>query len=318
MYDKSTDSSQPAPYAARSFPPPARSLLARDVSGTLHFTRMRKSSLLLGFALAIAPFAFTSAAEDTRPIAGIMDNSFLVEEAYNQEAGVVQHITTAAYSHTRDTGESAWNFSFTQEWPFVSQRHQLSYTLPYTSTRDGGITRSGLGDVLLNYRYQAYLDEQTLTAFAPRLSVILPTGNARRGFGDDTTGLQVNLPFSTALNERWYFHANAGTTILPDAASAGGANLRHYNVGASVIYAATSTTHFLCEVVNNWTQEFDSGRSTRRPAVVLSPGVRHAYNLPRNLQIVVGAAVPLGLTNAAPDYGLFLYLSIEHSFGSSR
>lgn len=280
---------------------------------------MRNLFLLLAFALASAPFESASGAEDTRPVVGIMDNSFLVEEAYNQEAGVVQHISTAAYSRTRDTGESAWNFSFTQEWPFLSQRHQLSYTLPYTSTHDSGITRSGLGDVLLNYRYQAYLDEQTLTAFAPRLSVILPTGNARRGFGDDTTGVQINLPFSTTLNERWYFHANAGMTLLPDAASAGGANLRHYNVGASVIYAATSTTHFLCEVVNNWTQEFDSaGRSTRRPAVVLSPGIRHAYNLPRDLQIVVGAAVPLGLTNAAPDYGVFLYLSIERPFGGNR
>ena len=30
--------------------------------------------------------------KDPRPAAGLQDNSFLIEEAYNQEAGVVQHI----------------------------------------------------------------------------------------------------------------------------------------------------------------------------------------------------------------------------------
>ena len=33
-----------------------------------------------------------------RPIDGISDNSFLIEEAYNQEEGVVQHILTAVYT----------------------------------------------------------------------------------------------------------------------------------------------------------------------------------------------------------------------------
>ena len=33
-----------------------------------------------------------------RPIEVIEDNSFLIEEAYNQEPGVVQHIFTAAYT----------------------------------------------------------------------------------------------------------------------------------------------------------------------------------------------------------------------------
>ena len=43
----------------------------------------------------------------------IEDNSFLIEEAYNQEAGVVQHINTMFYDWKHDT----WSYSFTQEWP---------------------------------------------------------------------------------------------------------------------------------------------------------------------------------------------------------
>jgi hypothetical protein len=274
---------------------------------------MKSMTLYLASALALPPML---AAEDTRPVSGIMDNSFLVEEAYNQEAGVVQHITTAAYSRDRATGESRWDFSFTQEWPFLSQRHQLSYTLPYGRVHSGGSTVRGLGDVLLNYRYQAIFDEKTLMAFAPRVSLVVPSGNVDRGLGDGSTGVQVNLPFSTTIGDRWFVHLNAGTTMLPNADSADGAALRHYNAGASVIYAATLTTHAMLEFVTTWPQQFDRpGRSNRRPEVILSPGLRHAINRPHDLQIVLGLAAPIGLSRPAPDYGVYLYASFEHPFG---
>lgn len=55
---------------------------------------------------------------------GIQDNSFLVEEAYNQNFGVVQHIS----SFTRFWDSKDWNYSFTQEWPVPGdERHQLSW-----------------------------------------------------------------------------------------------------------------------------------------------------------------------------------------------
>src|SRR5262249_41909917 len=77
----------------------------------------------------------------TEPTAeGIQDNSFLVEEAYNQEAGVVQHIFNAQWSVDRHSGseDRMWNFAFTQEWPLFGQTHQLSYTVPYSFVNAGG------------------------------------------------------------------------------------------------------------------------------------------------------------------------------------
>ncbi|MEY2601950.1 MAG: hypothetical protein QOJ36_1269, partial [Verrucomicrobiota bacterium] len=47
---------------------------------------------------------------------------------------------------------------------------------------------------------------------------------------------------------------------------------------------------------------------------LVSPGVRYAFNLPNDAQLVVGAAVPIGITPDAPDYGLFFYCSFEHPF----
>jgi len=58
----------------------------------------------------------------TAPLASqsprIEDNSFLIEEAYNQERGVVQHIS----AWERSLGSSAWGFAFTQEWPLVTTK----------------------------------------------------------------------------------------------------------------------------------------------------------------------------------------------------
>ncbi|HWH70087.1 MAG TPA: hypothetical protein VNT26_11930, partial [Candidatus Sulfotelmatobacter sp.] len=153
-----------------------------------------------------------------RNVDGIMDNSFLVEEAYNQEKGVVQHILTAIYAldHAPGSEDQLWNLAFTQEWPLFSQTHQLSYTIPYNFARTGGQGDNGFGDVLLNYRYQAYFNPDTLMAFAPRASLVLPTGDKDLGFGGDKVGAQFNLPFSTTLGDYWFVHLNAGLTYLPE------------------------------------------------------------------------------------------------------
>ena len=59
----------------------------------------------------------------------IEDNSFFIEEAYNQEARVVQHISTFSYVAGAAPERDG---SFTQEWPIGGQAHQLSYTIPYS------------------------------------------------------------------------------------------------------------------------------------------------------------------------------------------
>src|SRR3954452_2591720 len=122
------------------------------------------------------------------PAAQIQDNSFLLEEAYNQEAGVVQHISTFARA---TNGE--WNFGFTQEWPLGGIQHQLSYTLLIQHVETGS---TGLGDVALNYRYQLLGNPQARTVMAPRVSVLLPIGNEAAGRGAGAVGLQTNLPLT--------------------------------------------------------------------------------------------------------------------------
>jgi len=112
---------------------------------------MSRILLPLVFLLALSstpaqqPAAGTQSAKP--PI--IQDNSFLVEEAYNQEKGVVQHINT----FTRFRGGN-WVYTFTQEWPVFSQKHQLSYTIPVQRNGERSAGGTGVGDIALNYRYQ--------------------------------------------------------------------------------------------------------------------------------------------------------------------
>src|SRR3982750_1453433 len=118
------------------------------------------------------------AAQPPAPAPRIEDNSFLPEEAYNQEPRVVQHISVL---DVLARGGVGWSYSFTQEWPLFGQTHQLSYTIPVTHGE--GAAGTGLDDVALNYRYQLVGSGETRVAVAPRVSAILPTGNPDRDRG---------------------------------------------------------------------------------------------------------------------------------------
>ena len=181
-----------------------------------------------------------AAAQKERPIDVIEDNSFLIEEAYNQEPGVVQHIFTARYIN--DSRRRGWEFSFTQEWPIFSQNHQFSYTIRSYHLVENGDRQNGLGDVLLNYRYQLLEEDEAKPAFAPKFSLILPSGSRRRGTGDGVVGYEWGLPFSKKVTGQLALHANFGLTYLPNVRAplgSGGLSSEHslvsYNLGASAI-----------------------------------------------------------------------------------
>lgn len=218
----------------------------------------------------------------------IADNSFLIEEAYNQEPGVVQHISTFALA---DGGD--WAYSFTQEWPFFSQRHQLSYTVPFARIEGANQAFTRLGDVALNYRLQL-ADRRNGFAVSPRVSLLLPTGDENTGHGSGELGAQLNLPVSIPLGSRVITHYNAGATFSTETG---------YNLGASAILLVSPRFNLMLEGI--WT---DSEKG------FLNPGMRYAINTRGGLQIVPGVAYTIGLGPNRGANSVFLYLSFEHAF----
>ena len=223
------------------------------------------------------------------PAFGIVDNSFLVEEAFNQERGVVQSI----FSWTR-IGSGEWVATFTQEWPVPAMEHQLSYTIPFS--RLNGSTE--VNDVLVNYRYQWLREGAGRPAIAPRASLILPTGNSIHGFGDGTVGLQLNLPVSKQIGAV-YLHGNVGTTWLPGVS-------RIDLVGGSAIWRARRMLHVILESVAAVGESF-----------IVSPGFRYGWDVGES-QIVVGLAIPVTFADDDRRASLLTYFSYEVRFRGVR
>ena len=72
-------------------------------------------------------------------------------------------------------------------------------------------------DMRLNYRLQAFMEGKYTPAFAPRLSLVLPTGDSDKGFGAGVVGYECNLPFSKVVSDRWTLNFNAGMSVFPNA-----------------------------------------------------------------------------------------------------
>ena len=259
----------------------------------------RGSGLFLLGALFIAQAPKRLSAQ-----APLEDNSFLVEEAYNQPPRVVQHISTAQLLH------GASLFSFTQEWPLGGQRHQLSYTLNL-EVDDG----STLGDALLNYRLQAVGEEGSRLWAAPRFSAIVPVGDANKLGGNGGWGVDLALPVSWEASPRFSMHGNLGATIRPHAENGAGEHaftLEPY-FGGSAVFFVTPKFNLLAESV--WRH----GEGVVAEDVTLGAwvqsvtlGARMGFDLPGGVQVVPGVAW-MPAVDEVPTRS-FVYLSIEHGF----
>lgn len=271
-------------------------------------------SLALSATLLALSAAPTAAQGDTTAVAPLEDNSFLVEEAYNQGAGVVQHINTVE----RARG-GQWTYAFEQEWPLGGQRHQLSYQVPLMA---GGGGAAGVGDISVSYRYQVLGVGGGAVAAAPRLSLIVPTGDASLGHGGGGVGVEGALPVSwVVMPNRLVSHTNVGAAWTPHSADAAG-----NRAGAASVFVAQSAVWLVRPMFNLFVEGvWSRGQSVIgadetewSSSATLSPGVRFGLNLPGDLQVVPGIAVPFGIGPSSGERALFLYFSLEHPFTRQR
>ena len=242
----------------------------------------------------------------------IQDNSYFIEEAFNQEDRVVQHIFHLQYF---EKPRREMEYSFTQEWPFWGSKHQLSYEIPYLS----GDTYQGVGDMMVNYRYQLF-DKVDGIAIAPRLSLIFPTGDKGKGLGVGVMGCEINLPVSKRLSEGFVLHANAGLWLFPNVRAVGstGIQVKHtlsaYWLGASGIWLLLPNMNLMLEYIRESASEIDeNGDLAFSTMQIFNPGVRLAVNYD-NLQIVPGISLPSRIGEARTVVGVYGYISFEHGF----
>ena len=276
-------------------------------------------ALIVALVLTAGIRAQTATAAGGRSLAElnaspIQDNSFLVEEAYNQEDGVIQHIT---FFQLLSTGD--WAFTQTDEWPLRSIKHQLSVTL--AATHADGYSGAGFGDTFINYRYQLLGSGDTRLAIAPRFSLLLPTGSAADDRGMGGAGLQVNLPLSFVVNKHLVTHWNVGTTWVPRAQNEFHQRARSLgpNLGQSFVWLVNPRFNALVETIWSSTPQIVApGVTSSQHNLYVSPGIRWSHNFSNGLQIVPGVGMPIGVGPSHGQVGAIVYLSFEHGLRAAH
>jgi hypothetical protein len=250
----------------------------------------------------------------------IEDNSFFVEEAFNQQKGVVQFISTCYFTKIRQ-GDMA--YSFTHEIPLKGVKHQFSYTLNYSVFPSLLPNGHGLGDVMVNYRYEL-AGKNNWALITPRLSLIMPTGDVNKGLGSGAWGTQVNLPVSKMISNKLVTHYNAGFTYLKDAHHSLAdtptqddfiqQDLTHFHTGASIIWMVSNRLNGMLEYMSSFNDQFDAvGKVSKHHEMLVNPGIRYAFQAGKS-QIVPGISLPIARQEGQSTTGLFFYLSIEPDF----
>jgi hypothetical protein len=235
-----------------------------------------------------------------RPVAPepLADNSFLIEEAYNQERGVVQHVFF--FRHARGSG--GWDLALTQEWPAWHARHQVSYSISLVHPGDPGLG-AALGDLLVHYRYQL---ADGATALAPRLTVLLPTGSESHGATAGGVGLQAALPLSLRWSDRFTTHVNLGGSAIPSDRAVDGF------VGAGLVFFLHPRVNVIVEGLGLVSRSTGAGSWSSR--AIAAAGVRWGHDFSSGLQLVPGLGWSVVTGSNRGSGGPLAYLSVEYDF----
>lgn len=298
-------------------------MLLNEIEIHFHLGEDPVRPFLVSFLLSLLLMSRLSTAQEKPSLAppadtpSIQDNSFLIEEAYNQEDGVIQHINSFLWT----SQGHGWVYTETDEWPLRSLKHQLSLTLSAIHSGDFPGSGAGWGDSALNYRYQLLGNGNAKIAMAPRLTLWLPTGQSSLGRGFGSLGLQTNLPVSIQHSRRLVTHWNAGATWLPHARNELGdsASAVATNLGQSIVWLAKPRVNFLVETVWIADERVVASKNTQwAQHLLVNPGIRWAYNFRNGLQIVPGISAPIGIGPSAGEKGVIFYLSFEHPFAPAH
>jgi hypothetical protein len=262
---------------------------------------------LFGFITLICQLSF-SVAQDTTIVQNhwrnqpmsIEDNSFLVEEAFNQSPGVIQ------YTVINQVNRGIAELNLECEMPLKGEFHQLSVSIPakvFQST-------VGIEDIMISYR-PLLLDRHRWAMVTPRVSVILPTGKVSRGFGDGSWGIECNVALTKQLSRRLISHVNVGSSSsFKKMQEQLHQNRLHYeSAGTSLIFAAAKGLDLMAEVTTSNVKLDSNAASTWN--FIGNPGFRFCLKMNQFL-VVPGMSAPFTLLSGRATVSeVLIYISIE-------
>lgn len=277
--------------------------------------RPRRNFFLFPAALLLVVHPRLVTAQESEPDAPRLQGaSFLLEDANNQADGIVEHVLTFA----RTSGASGWTLGVTEEWPAGGVSNQLSLQVPWIRPETAtGTSSSGPGDVTIGYRRQLGGGDRKWAA-APRVSLLLPTGDPAAGTGAGGVGLQLGFPLTLAFGEKIVTHTNVFATATLDARTPAGSHgdLLALGVGQGVVWNLHPRVNVTLESVWTRSRGFGpepAGSSVPTSTWVVSPGVQVMVDLPGGFPVVPGIAFPVGVGPSRGEHGVVLFLGIQHA-----
>ena len=295
-----------------------------------------KRHLLAG--VLIFGLLFTAIAQGEETVAPEEpDYAFVTGSPYTENKNFLQIILTNAFTDQLDAGIRDLQLSNSLRFEFgFTDRLEADLVVNFNDlwSRSPGLnsTANGFGDTVLGLRYRILTEAHspiTLT-FGPQL--LLPTGSFAKGFSPGGFGIAWDLTMAKEWNS-WFFHyvsVNYATTFGardPTPGSQALFTLHNVNWGVALGFrplekptgnGGKHDLHITLEGSGNLAQEVVTGpsrgsRATSAP-VNLVPGIRYGYITPHKTLYEVGVAGIIGLTSAAPDWGVILQTQWELGF----
>lgn len=243
--------------------------------------------------------------------AQIEDNSFLLEEGFNQEPGVYQFIQ----KYQTFNRAKGYEYSFENEIPIPDESRQFSYEFAHGRADSEG--HGAISDITLSYRIQPLNKDGFL--MADRFGLIVPTGRVEKGAGNGVWGFEFSKAVTIPVGEKWMNHWNFGFSVLPNAKSQGHderGTITSFSSGTSLIYLFSDRLNFMLEALLESGQGIEAdGSKSAETSLTLNPGLRFAVDLDwKETQIVPGISFPTEMLNNRTEHGVLVYLSIEPKF----
>ena len=319
--------------------------MSRSVQFGLSSPRKRGSSGLKGipvsagmksFLFLLISFAVAAHAQGGKPEQE-PDYAFFTNSPYTETKNSAQIILSDYFS--TDYGDTdntrVLQNSLRVEWGFTDYLELdviVGYDGQWTQSMGQTNSQGGFADTTLGIRYRFLREGENFpltVAFGPQ--AVFPTGDETLGFGTGGYGLGWDLTLARDWN-RWFFNyaeINYVTTFgASKAASSSGDDILNdiaWGVAPAFRFLEKNSKkenhhclHFYTEFAGTFGESFAQGTNlgsgVTTATYLLSPGIRYGFLTPKKTLFEAGVAIPMGLNEAAPDWGLFLQLQFEKVF----
>ena len=231
---------------------------------------------------------------------------------------------SSSATRTRDYiggGRAEWGFTDRLEFDFEFGALALK-------ERTAGVTtlaEHGSDDLLFGVRYRLLREDSAPFTLTMGPQVIAPVASRRRGLG---TG-EVDYAWDVSAAKDWggpvFVVASLNLGLTPNVSAFPDGSGPEFDL-SSIEWAsalgwralerpgtdgANHDIHVLFELGGLRADDIDAGTRVRATELQFSPGLRYGY-LSRSSKLTeVGLAFPIGLSGAAPDWGVILQLQFE-------